>query len=117
MKEALTTSIVLLLLLLPALLRGQEKKAERPDTIKISTIEVKGMKCTSCVAAVERALTAVEGVESVQVDLEKKHAVVRYLPAQVQVASLERAIANAGYNANKVKRNEDAYGQLPSCCK
>ncbi len=117
MKKAITITIVLLLLLLPSLLQGQEKKAERPDTIKTSTIEVKGMKCTNCVAAVKRALTAVEGVESVQVDLEKKHAIVRYLPEKVQVASLERAIADAGYNANKVKRNEDAYEQLPSCCK
>ena len=117
MKKAITITIVSLLLLLPALLHGQVKKVEGHDTIKVSTIEVKGMKCTSCVAAVKRALTAVEGVESVQVDLEKKHAVVRYHPEDVQVAFLERAIADVGYNANKVKRNEDAYEQLPLCCK
>jgi copper chaperone len=43
----------------------------------MSTImQIAGMSCNHCKMAVEKALQAVPGVEKVQVDLEKKQAVI-----------------------------------------
>jgi len=47
-----------------------------------------------CVAAVEKALLTVEGVDSVSVSLEGKNAVVSGTPTREQLAS---AIEEAGY--------------------
>ena len=45
---------------------------------KKSTIRIEGMKCSKCSGSVEKALKATPGVEKVEVNLEKKEAVVEY---------------------------------------
>jgi copper chaperone len=57
-------------------------------------IKIEGMSCNHCKMAVEKALKAVTGVESAEVDLEKKQAVVT---GSAQVADLHAAIEDAGF--------------------
>ncbi len=60
-------------------------------------LRVTGMSCEHCVRAVEKALTAVPGVESVvEVSLERGEAIVE---GQPEVAALVSAIAEEGYTA------------------
>lgn len=40
------------------------------------TIQIEGMSCNHCKMSVEKALSGISGVKSVQVDLEKKIATV-----------------------------------------
>lgn len=40
----------------------------------MSTVKVKGMSCQHCVASVTKALSEIEGIADVQVDLEKGEA-------------------------------------------
>lgn len=61
------------------------------------TYTVPGMSCGHCEQAVTRELGAVEGVESVEVDLETKLVVVR--GRRLDDAGLREAIAEAGYEA------------------
>ena len=56
---------------------------------------VPGMHCGNCQAAVARELEAVEGVESVDVDLESKRVTVT--GAGLDDAALRAAIDEAGY--------------------
>ncbi len=73
---------------------------EGSDTVqKILTVE--GMMCAHCKASVEKALSAVPGVESAAVDLEAKTASVT-LSAPVEDAALTRAVTDAGYQVLKV---------------
>jgi len=58
-------------------------------------IGVGGMSCASCVARVERAITAQPGVESAAVNLASETAVVRF--EQADVAKLLEAVRGAGY--------------------
>ena len=46
---------------------------------------------------VKKALNKVEGVESIEVNLEKKETVVTFDDAKTQVEALLEAIKNAGY--------------------
>ena len=55
------------------------------------------MSCASCVAAVERALTAVPGVRTAAVNLAAERGSVQYDPAAATPAALVRAVADAGF--------------------
>lgn len=59
-------------------------------------LTVEGMMCPHCKMHVEKALAAVEGVKSVQVDLEKKQAEVE-LSSNVEDQILMEAVKEAGY--------------------
>jgi Cu+-exporting ATPase len=60
-------------------------------------LNVHGMSCGHCKAAVEGALMGVEGVESVEVDLEAKSARVVYDRNEARPSDLVRAVEDAGY--------------------
>lgn len=72
--------------------KKEEKKMEK-------TIKVNGMSCSHCTAAVEKALMAIDGVESAKADLEKKNAVA-VLSKEVDVQVLADAVNAAGYEAS-----------------
>jgi copper chaperone len=57
-------------------------------------IKIEGMACAHCKMAVEKALKAVTGVTSVQVDLAKKEAVVS---GSAAIADLHQAVEEADY--------------------
>ncbi len=59
------------------------------------TYTVPGMSCGHCKAAVEESLTAVDGVETVVVDLDSKRVVVR--GENLDDQALRAAIDEAGY--------------------
>ncbi len=67
-----------------------EKKMEK-------TLKVEGMMCMHCKAHVEKALSAVSGVESVAVDLDAKTATVT-LNTEVDDEVLTKAVTDAGYS-------------------
>jgi copper chaperone len=58
---------------------------------------VSGMHCGHCKAAVTEELAAVDGVETVEVDLDTKLVVVR--GDRLEDANLRAAIDEAGYEA------------------
>lgn len=61
------------------------------------TLDIEGMTCASCVARVEKRLTAIDGVGA-QVNLATERATVT-APAGVSPADLVQAVAKAGYTA------------------
>lgn len=69
--------------------------------MKEYVISVEGMMCMHCVARVKAALEGVAGVESVEVSLEKKNAVVRANAASAE--ALVEAVKAAGYDAKEEK--------------
>jgi len=82
-----------------------------------TTINIPTAKCSSCANTISTALKGVDGVQDVKVDAEGKKAEVKYIAAKANLASLENAIAKAGYDANSTKRDQAAYDKLESCCK
>ncbi|WP_126452726.1 heavy-metal-associated domain-containing protein [Sulfuriflexus mobilis] len=57
---------------------------------------ISGMKCAGCVANVQKALEALDGVNSVEVSLESASATVR---GDADPAELARVVTEAGYPA------------------
>ena len=60
-------------------------------------LEIDGMSCGHCVAAVSQALKELPGVSVEQVRIGS--AEVSYEPAQVSPADIVSAVEDAGYNA------------------
>lgn len=68
--------------------------------MQTETFNIEGMSCTQCAGHVARALEGVAGVQSAQVSLEEKRAIVTFDPGQAQVAQMQGAVAEEGYAAS-----------------
>ncbi len=62
-----------------------------------TVLKIEGMSCDHCKKAVTDALTELDGVERVEVDLEAGQANVSYDPAQATTAAMKEAVEEAGY--------------------
>ena len=102
------------LLVLGVLFIGCQKNKPAEET---STIATKSIVCEMCVKTIKTALYKIDGVKDVEVDLEKKVTTVKFIPLQTNLETIERAITEAGYDANDRKRDPDAYSKLSECCK
>ena len=85
--------------------------------VEKTEIEISSAQCGMCANAISQALKNVDGVKKVNVDLGAKIAMVIFDPTVVQIENLESSISNAGYQANETSANEEAYKNLPGCCK
>jgi P-type Cu+ transporter len=72
-----------------------------PRAVETLTAPVRGMHCAACVGRVERALTAVPGVEHAIVNLATEQASLAFDPARADFETLKGAVANAGYELVK----------------
>ncbi len=64
---------------------------------KTVTLAVPTMTCPMCPITVKKALKAVQGVSSVDINYAKKDAVVTFDDAKTSVTALTKATTNAGY--------------------
>ena len=68
-------------------------------SIETQVINIDGMTCGGCVKSVDSALTQLDGVQSVEVDLEGNKASVAYDSSAVAVDAIVEAIEEAGFDA------------------
>ncbi len=89
-----------------------QQKASQKVVIKTPTVQ-----CEMCKTKIERYLTREPGVSEVKVDYKKKTTTVTFLTDRNNIEQLKTAIANAGYDADDITADEEAYKKLPKCCK
>lgn len=77
----------------------KEKQEER--SMK-KTMMIEGMMCSHCTGRVQKALEAVDGVESVVMSLEDKSAELT-LNGQVEGETLKAAVTEAGYEVTEIR--------------
>ena len=82
------------------LTRFANKKKIQEQGMK-KTLKIEGMMCQHCVAHVTKALSGVDGVETVDVNLKKKTAVVE-MAKEVGDETLIDAVVQAGYEVKKI---------------
>ncbi len=76
---------------------GNERMNGEEDTMTQTTLNVEGMSCGHCKAAVEGELSKLQGVERSEAGVEKGAVEVRYDEERVTTGSLREAVARAGY--------------------
>ncbi|MFA8384826.1 MAG: heavy metal translocating P-type ATPase [Pelagibaca sp.] len=96
----------------PESLRDALKTAGYPAKEATHRLSISGMTCASCTGRVERALAALPGVLSAQVNLATQTATVVSLDGAVSVETLAQTVTDAGYPAKPV--DTDAQTEPPS---
>ena len=61
-------------------------------------LKIDGMTCGGCVASISGALKARPGVSGVTASLEDAEVSIQYDPDAIQLAALEQAIKDAGFD-------------------
>ena len=66
--------------------------------IQQNVLNVEGMSCSHCENRVKKAVSALDGVKNVAVDLAGKTVTVEFDPGKVTVAAIGEAIEDQGYD-------------------
>ena len=89
-----------------------QQKAVQKVTIQTPTVQ-----CEMCKEKIEKYLSREPGVSAVKVDYKKKTTTVTFISDRNNIEQIKTAIANAGYDADDITAEEEAYKKLPKCCK
>ncbi|MGI6747693.1 MAG: copper chaperone CopZ [Anaerovoracaceae bacterium] len=68
--------------------------------IKKIMLHVEGMSCSHCVNAVNGAVSSLNGVLNVNVELEEKAVIVEYDDDKITLDSIKEAIEDQGYEVS-----------------
>ena len=77
--------------------------------------DVTGMSCTACSSHVERAVSALAGVSSVNIDLMQNRMLVDYDSAKLSEAEICAAVTAAGYGARPAGAAGGSAALPPPC--
>lgn len=80
---------------------AQTVPAAAPEAGGVQTVRipVEGMACVACAARIKKTLTAMDGVNDVEVQLGERHARVRFDAGRVTTERLVATINDLGYSA------------------
>lgn len=96
---------------------SQSQVPVRKGAFETATISIPTVQCEQCKDRIEKYLTREDGIQKVVVDYKKKTCKVTYLWDRTTIENIKTAIANAGYDADDVSADPEAYKKLPTCCK
>ena len=74
----------------------------REDKKMKKTILIEGMQCNHCKMTVEKALSTIDGVSKVEVNLEDKYAVIES-NQEIENSKIKEVIAEAGFEVKEIK--------------
>ena len=69
-------------------------------------LPIQGMKCASCVSAIEKALLQKNGISMASVNLATEKARVEYIPSEISLAEISKTIEGTGYKVIQVPQEE-----------
>ncbi len=107
-------SITLTVLLLFGFITIVSAQAKTVQKVVIKTPTV---QCDMCKERIENYMKREPGIISTDVNVKKKTTTVTFMTDRNNIEQVKTAIANAGYDADDVAADEDAYKRLPKCCK
>ena len=87
------------------------------NNLKIDEILIPTAQCNMCVANIENALNGVDGILKYKVELETDQVKIKYNTDIVSLQGIEQLISKAGYQANNLPADIDAYNKLAMCCR
>ena len=84
--------------------------------MKRAILAIEGMSCASCVATVEKALQATEGVAAAQVNFATEKAAVDYDPGKTTLDALAKAVRGSGYDVRVEQADLPIAGMTCASC-
>ena len=83
----------------------------------LQEITIPTAQCGMCVVNIENALNGIDGILKYKVELETYRVKVKYNTDKLSLQSIEQLISKAGYQANNLPADIDAYNKLAMCCR
>ena len=77
-------------------------------------VPIRGMDCVGCTKSVQRAISALPGVQSVDVSLTAEKAVIQVDPSRVDLTVISKAVEDAGYSVPPPTTQQSAPAPLTS---
>ncbi len=106
----------ILLLVLPILVLSSLQSCTSVQANAETDFWVRG-NCDMCKKTIETALENVEGVASANYDLDQHTAKVSFDSSKTNHEALAKAVAASGYDTKEALADDQAYQDLPKCCK
>ena len=123
MKKVILSMAVIVVLVFTSC-KNEAKKEIKITTTEESVAKVKtnltfGVRgnCGMCKMTIEKAANSVEGVASAIWDVNQKKIDISFGDGKIDAVAIHKAIAASGYDTEQVAGNEEAYHDLPGCCK
>jgi Cu+-exporting ATPase len=102
---------------------GEEKEEEKKpttavlrDDLKKVELPVTGMSCASCVARIEKGLSAMSGIVDARVNFATEKATITFDPSRVQMGDFVATIRDLGYEAGIEKVTLPIHGMSCASC-
>ena len=111
MKKLILLSIILIIGCSSIINQGKS------NNLQIDEINIPTTQCNMCVANIENALNGIDGILKYKVELETYRVKVKYNTDKLSLQSIEQLISKAGYQANNLSADVDAYNKLAMCCR
>ncbi len=80
-----------------------------------ATFGVRG-NCEMCKSTIEEAVNKLEGISKADWDVSKKQISVSFDASKTNLEAIHKAIADSGYDTDKLNGSTEAYDNLPGCC-
>jgi len=75
-------------------------------------LDIEGMHCATCVQKIEEALSDLDGVEEVNVNLASENALISYNEEDIDKGNIIRVIKKLGYSVSRTDHNGQERGNL-----
>jgi copper chaperone CopZ len=85
--------------------------------IRILVVNVPQMKSAECSKIIQGALSRIDGIVSVEPDIEKRTISITYNSTKLAIKNIEFLIAGVGFDANDEQGKPDAKASLPAGCR
>jgi copper chaperone CopZ len=80
---------------------GKTGSGNAPQQSSAVVIPIAGMTCLSCVGNIKSKISAIQGVQKVEVSLKDRHAKVTYLKGVTSPEAISKQISALGYEPSK----------------
>ncbi len=104
-------NILTLMLLVTLTISAQDKKSKNTKF----TTEING-NCDHCKQRIEKTALSVQGVKSAIWNVDNKQLTIILNEQKTNLATVKKAIANAGHDSDTDKTTPTQYNNLPQCC-
>jgi copper chaperone CopZ len=121
MKKVILSVAILFAVGFTSCKNDNKQKEETTEISKeITTNEISfGVRgnCGMCKNTIEKAVKGLEGISEATWNKDKKMIEVSFDSSKTDEMAIHKVIAASGYDTEKVAGNEEAYKNLPECCK
>ena len=124
MKKVILSMAVVAALSFVSCKSDTKKDDKKPETVEVkndiaytdASFGVRG-NCGMCKNTIEKAVNGLEGVSKVDWNRLRKKIDISFDASKTNLDAIHKAIADSGYDTDKLSGSEDAYKNLPGCCK